>query len=133
MTQAAHENWLAQEQDIVPKLIGALEASSLAELGAKLEEALPHMQEHFTEEEQPGGLFDAMREEAPRTDHALKALQAEHEDLLVAARGILDKLAAGDEEAADAARQAFVTALRRHNQEELNLLTEVYSRDLGGQ
>jgi hypothetical protein len=134
MTATLNQAWVAEEEDVVPLLIKRLEDASLGTLGEQLEEALPYMEAHFRQEQEPDGLFDALRELAPRTDPRLRELAAEHGALLDASRSLLATVKAclRLQLAAQRGRAHLVASMRRHNKIETDLLHEVYQVDLGG-
>ena len=80
---------MAQEADIVPGLIARLQEASVESLREELSHALPYLEQHFRAEQEPDGLFDSLRQLAPRMDGRLRDLTAEHGVLLDETRSLL--------------------------------------------
>lgn len=130
-----YETHLAHEQEAVPNLINMLSECSLEAIDAHMAETVPVLEEHFAEEEGPGGFYDAIRSEAPRFAGKVNELTREHGEVLASVRELI-ALAARYSTARDealAARDALVETLRAHNQAEIHLLQEAYQVDLGGE
>jgi hypothetical protein len=92
---------------------------------------------HVNGTEGPGGLWEQIREDAPRLDGKLRGLRREHEALSGEIDGLRKDLAeAADDESglADLRERssALLLHLARHRQRGADLIYEAYQRDVGG-
>lgn len=108
-------------------------AAAVRDPVARLEQVLEdHV--HGTEGEQ--GLFEEVREHAPRLLPAVERMQAEHEPLQDATRALADRLGAiASDGEVDEARDAGLDLIRRllvHRHRGAELVYDAYSVDLSG-
>ncbi|MGH3665181.1 MAG: hypothetical protein ACRDU8_03640 [Egibacteraceae bacterium] len=96
-----------------------------------LERLATRFADHVASTEGPGGLFESVRQRAPRLDHACRRLKEEHAEIqskIAAARRRLDD----DPESVRDAAMSLLTLLARHRQRGADLVYEAYDVDLGG-
>lgn len=93
---------------------------------------------HVAESEQPGQFLDSVTAHAPHLISAAKKLTAEHQDLLLAARDLVDRAdrldPTGDPSAAEQLRDKslhLMGSLIRHRQRGTDLVYLAYGQDLG--
>lgn len=125
---------LADEHARLLELADALSAADGAEVLRRTVEAMrPLLLVHFAEEERPGGFYDDVQRARPWLAARVRALAQQH----VTLKAALDALLAGLESAPapfaphEAARDALVALLQRHESDESELVGEVWWRDLG--
>jgi hypothetical protein len=111
------------------------------EWGTRLAPAIAELQEawtlHVSGTEGPGGLWEQIRDDAPRLDGRLRRLRREHEQLveeIVRLRRMVHD-ADGDGPRLSEARErvtAVLAQLTRHRQRGADLIYEAYQHDIGG-
>lgn len=127
------ESMLAVEQ------LMAESADSDSDWTARLHPALTRLREdfqvHIEVTEQPGGLYDSLREDAARLAGALRKLQDEHPGLADLIDALLARLS-GDPSLvrADVTAEAkeLLRRLGHHRQRGADLIFEAYQLDVGG-
>jgi len=108
------------------------------------QELIPHVEalqvaweSHVSATEGPGGLWEDIRNDAPRLVGDLRRLVREHETLAVEIQDLLHDLheAHDDEAQLTSARERtnyLLTQLTRHRQRGADLIYEAYQHDVGG-
>lgn len=105
-----------------------------AELGAALVGLREAFDDHVREVEDPGGLLDALRDDAPHLAHQINEVQEEH-PAVEAQIDEASEMLRGDatpEEIRDAVLAAL-SAIARHRQHGADLVYHAYSVDIGGE
>jgi hypothetical protein len=111
------------------------------EWGTRLVPAIAELQDawalHVSGTEGPGGLWEQIRNDAPRLDGMLRRLRREHEQLAdeIAALRRTVHDADGDGTRLSDARErvtAVLAQLARHRQRGADLIYEAYQHDIGG-
>lgn len=125
---------LAHEHARLLELADVLSAAAGSEILLRTLEAMrPPLVAHFAEEERAGGFYDDVLQARPWLAARVRGLQGQH----VALTRALDELLSGLTEAPspiephEAARDALVALLRRHESDESELVGEAWWRDLG--
>ena len=106
------------------------ETAWTADVRAALDRLAPVFADHVSATEAPDGLFDKVRRRAPRLDHQVRVLAAEHETITAEvenAKAALDEVAGARE-----AVLSLLARLARHRQLCADLVYEAYAVDLGG-
>jgi hypothetical protein len=111
------------------------------EWGSRLAPAIAELQDawtlHVSGTEGSGGLWEQIRDDAPRLDGKLRRLRREHEQLaaeIATLRWTVDA-AGGDGPQLTHARErvtAVLAQLVRHRQRGADLIYEAYQHDIGG-
>ena len=107
------------------------ETAWTADVRAALDRLAPVFAEHVRATEAPDGLFDKVRRRAPRLDHQVRVLTADHQTITAevdSAKAALDQDVAGAREAV----LSLLARLARHRQLGADLVYEAYAVDLGG-
>jgi hypothetical protein len=91
---------------------------------ARIQQALPG---HFEAEEGPGGLFEQIREQAPRKTLVVGRLEQEHVELLQTVASLEMRLKALSGDVA-----GFCRRLRQHESDEGDAMGDAIYTDLGG-
>jgi predicted nucleic acid-binding Zn-ribbon protein len=96
-------------------------------------------EQHVLVTEKPGGLYEEIRERAPRLTGTVERLQDEHPTITESVAALVEKLDAGEVETdawpPDNARndlQRMIGAVVRHRQKGADLVWEAYNVDIGG-
>jgi hypothetical protein len=96
-------------------------------------------EQHVVVTEKPDGLYEEILGRAPRLEHAISRLKAEHPDITHATVTMVDRLEqveiGGIEWPLDDARddlQRFIGRVIRHRQKGADLVWEAYNVDIGG-
>jgi hypothetical protein len=96
-------------------------------------------EQHVLVTEKPGGLYEEIRERAPRLTGTVERLQDEHPTIAESVAALVEKLDAGEVETdawpPDNARndlQRMIGAVVRHRQKGADLVWEAYNVDIGG-
>jgi hypothetical protein len=96
-------------------------------------------EQHVVVTEKPDGLYEEILGRAPRLEHAISRLKAEHPDIAQATITMVDRLEqveiGGIEWPLDDARddlQRFIGRVIRHRQKGADLVWEAYNVDIGG-
>ncbi len=102
---------------------------------AALMEVRHDLDDHVEVTERPDGLYDSVREDAPRLAGPLRQLQQEHPELLELTDVALNRALAGD--AVDRVRlgdevREVLRRLGHHRQKGADLIFEAYQMDVGG-
>ena len=130
--------------DRIRKDLDVLDASEdLDEIRAVVGELPALLNEHFLDEEKPGGLYDELHSLRPRFASKLEYLRREHKEILVALGGLqreLDEMddvhRIGDrEQRLDHIRMsaaAFLQLIRHHERIESRLVADTYYSEDGG-
>jgi hypothetical protein len=89
---------------------------------------------HFTDEEGPGGLFERLMARHPASEAEIADLKEEHRQIRIAVDALAEAV---DDEGPEGPRverlRADVVArIRRHEDREMRLLTDVTNLELGG-
>ena len=135
-TQTSHD-WikklLADSGDVIQRrLISAFDVSEM------IDQVSSQLETHFVEEEQDGGLFDTIAEQAPRLVHHVEQLRLQHESLRDLLRQLQRKSVAGDGadswwEELEGVFLRLEDAMNRHEQAETRLMQDAYLVDIGSQ
>lgn len=107
-------------------------ASDIVELRVQLGATKTHLTAHFRFEEEHG-YMDAVREQAPRLQHAIERLAAEHRELTESLADLIAQNAATPN-VEDRLREqipAWVKRVRRHEAREDDVVYEAFNRDIG--
>ena len=110
----------------------AAQAEWRPELAAALNVLREAFDDHVRDVEDPGGLLDVLREEAPHLSGQVGVVQGEHPAL---EKQIDDVVAMVDDAAPEEIRDAVLQtllALARHRQNGADLVYKAYSVDIGG-
>jgi hypothetical protein len=126
------ERWAEAERE-VPRFLDRLEGTTeLPPLRREMAELLAALEEHFHEEEGPGGFFDQLRQVAPRADARLKGLAAEHAEILAGLRHLAAALEScrdpAEAQRLAAEKDALLRRLRAHSRAEADLIEDTWLR-----
>jgi len=101
------------------------------------------LEEHFEQEEKPGGLFDELGSLQPTLDSQLKFLRQEHREILQALEALRQRLREADEatqageleqrhEHLRVSAACFMQLIRHHERIESRLVADAYYTENGG-
>jgi hypothetical protein len=137
-----------QRRDALLRVVASLEAAMATPAGdarwpERLAEALSGLQatleEHVTATEAPGGIFDEVRDRAPRLVNQVDRLVDEHVTITADAQRLMDRLSGvrverSPEETTSIREEALelLAAIVRHRHLGADLLYEAYNVDVGG-
>jgi hypothetical protein len=137
-----------QRREALLRRVAALEAALAAPatttrwpegIGDALSSLLATLEEHVTATEAPDGIFDQVRDRAPRLSNQIDRLVDEHVTLVADTERLIDHLDRSPtertaEETAAIREQALelLAAIVRHRQLGADLLYEAYNVDVGG-
>ncbi len=119
------------------------EAQDVDEIRAIVCDLQGLLEEHFEDEEKPGGLFDELGSLRPTIDSQLKFLRQEHREILQTLEGLRKRLREADEatqvgeleqrhEHIRVSAACFMQLIRHHERIEARLVTDTYYTEDGG-
>jgi hypothetical protein len=125
---------IAEEHARLRRMVRSLERAGDAQTGAALLEELARLlRVHFEHEEAPGGLYDSIRETAPRYGPVLEQLSHQHSDIVQSVRRLRERVSASGadwlalkQEVAD-----FALLISQHEERETELLNDSVLLDIG--
>jgi hemerythrin len=127
------DNRIQQEHDQIRVILHTIESTESIDAAASLlREHLSMISRHFAREEETGGLYDTILEEAPHHERRLATLRAQHGELLAKITTLLRDVE-NDESSTDHLDRARSIAkmIVAHETEEGSLLLEVFNTDIG--
>jgi hemerythrin-like domain-containing protein len=118
-------------------------SDEVSEIRAVVDELLELLNEHFREEEKPGGLFDELASLRPAFDSQIKFLRGEHREIMQALEGLQRQFGEADEanQAGELEQRndhilmsatAFMQLMRHHERIESRLVANTYYTEDGG-